>query len=215
MSILFFFFFFLMIRRPPRSTLFPYTTLFRSTAAAGALLEVNPSDEPNVAQAKEATQTALATFKERGRLPEWPADSADDVAHVLGQARAGDYVALLAYLTSEAATTAALQRLRTLLRDRTRLPTTVGYGPRYLHSTGQLHKGGPPTSILILLAAEDREDLPIPGERYGFGTLKMAQALGDLATLRAAHRRALWLPIQGSVVDAIDRLTGTLDRSLR
>src|SRR2546426_8320718 len=71
MSILFFFFFFLMIRRPPRSTLFPYTTLFRSTAAAGALLEVNPFDEPNVAQAKEATQTALATFKERGRLPEW------------------------------------------------------------------------------------------------------------------------------------------------
>ncbi|HEV8642722.1 MAG TPA: RpiB/LacA/LacB family sugar-phosphate isomerase [Methylomirabilota bacterium] len=186
-----------------------------ATAAAGALLEVNPFDEPNVAQAKEATQTALATFKERGRLPEWPADAADDVVRVLGQARAGDYVALLAYLTPEAATTAALQRLRTLLRDRTRLATTVGYGPRYLHSTGQLHKGGPPTPILLLLSAEDREDLPIPGERYGFGTLKMAQALGDLATLRAAHRRALWLPIQGPVVDAIDRLTAALDRNLR
>lgn len=184
-----------------------------ATAAAGMLLEVNPFDEPNVAQAKEATQTALATFKERGRLPEWPADCADDVARVLAQARAGDYVALLAYLTPEAATTAALQRLRTFLRDRTRLATTVGYGPRYLHSTGQLHKGGPPTPILIMLA-DDREDLPIPGERYGFGTLKMAQALGDLATLRAAHRRVLWLPIQGPAPDAIERLTAALERSL-
>jgi RpiB/LacA/LacB family sugar-phosphate isomerase len=186
-----------------------------ATAAAGVLLEINPFDEPNVAQAKEATQAALAAFTTQGRLPQWPADSVEEVARVLGQARPGDYVGLLAYATPTAATTAALSRLRLRLRDATRLATTAGYGPRYLHSTGQLHKGGPPTAILLLLAAEDAEDLPIPSERYGFATLKMAQALGDLATLRGAQRRALWLPVRGSVVDAIERLTEALELSLR
>jgi len=186
-----------------------------ATAVAGALLEVNPFDEPNVAQAKDATQSALATFKERGRLPEWPADSIDEVVRILSQAQPGDYIALLAYVTPTAATAAALGRLRLLLRDSTGLATTVGYGPRYLHSTGQLHKGGPPTPVLVILASEDAEDLPIPGERYGFATLKMAQALGDLATLRGAHRRALWLPVRGSVVEAIERLTTALEPNLR
>ncbi len=185
-----------------------------ATAAAGALLEVNPFDEPDVARAKDATQAALAAFKERGRLPEWPADDVEDLARVLRQARPGDYVALLAYLTPEPATTAALGRLRLLVRDRLRLATAVGYGPRYLHSTGQLHKGGPPTPILVILASDDADDLPIPGERYGFATLKLAQALGDLATLRAVQRRALWLPVRGEPVEAIDRLTATLAQNL-
>lgn len=184
-----------------------------ATAAVGILLELNPFDEPNVAQAKQATQAALAAHKERGRLPEWPADAPEDVARVLGEARPGDYVALLAYLTPDAATTAALQALRALIRDGTHLATSVGYGPRYLHSTGQLHKGGPPTPILMMLASEG-EDLPIPGERYGFATLKMAQALGDLETLRAARRRALWLPVSGPPLDTIRRLTAVIDKSL-
>ncbi|MGH7308559.1 MAG: RpiB/LacA/LacB family sugar-phosphate isomerase [Candidatus Rokuibacteriota bacterium] len=187
-----------------------------ATAAAGALLAVNPFDEPNVAQAKDATQAALATFKERGRLPEWPADSIDEAVRVIGQAQPGDYFALLAYVTPTPATTAALARLRRLLRDGTGLATTVGYGPRYLHSTGQLHKGGPPTPLIVMFASEDTDELPIPGERYGFATLKLAQALGDLATLRAAHRRALWLPVRhGSVVEAIERLTAALAPSLQ
>jgi glucose-6-phosphate isomerase/transaldolase/glucose-6-phosphate isomerase len=185
-----------------------------TTAVVGALLEVNPFDEPNVAQAKDATQAALATFKERGRLPDWPADSPEDLARTLRQARPGDYVAFLAYLTPDAATTAALDRLRTLVRDRARLATTIGYGPRYLHSTGQLHKGGPATPILVLLTSENGPDVPIPGERYGFATLKMAQALGDLATLRAAHRRTLWLPGRGRADEMIDRLHATLAYNL-
>jgi RpiB/LacA/LacB family sugar-phosphate isomerase len=184
-----------------------------ATAAAAILLQVNPFDEPNVAQAKDATQAALATYREQGRLPEWPADSPEDVARVLRQARPGDYVALLAFLTPEPATTAALQSLRALLRDRTGLATTVGFGPRYLHSTGQLHKGGPPTPILLVLSGEG-EPLPIPGERYGFGTLKMAQALGDLATLRAAHRRALWIPLGAQPAEAIARLGRDLGQRL-
>jgi RpiB/LacA/LacB family sugar-phosphate isomerase len=183
-----------------------------ATAAAAIRLGVNPFDEPNVAQAKEATHAALARHRESGRLPEWPVDSLDDLARELGESRPGDYVALLAYLTPSSETTAALQRLRTVIRDRTRLATTVGYGPRYLHSTGQLHKGGPPSPILVLLTADDREDLPIPGESYGFATLKAAQALGDLATLRAAHRRALWLPLGDRPIPALDRAAAALAR---
>ena len=162
------------------------------------------------AQAKEATQAALATFRDTGQLPGWPVDTVDDLAACLGEARPGDYVALLAYVTPDEATSEALGRLRTLVRDRTRLATTVGYGPRYLHSTGQLHKGGPATAILVLFTASDREDVPIPGCRYGFGTLQMAQALGDLATLRAAQRRALWIPLDAAPPAAFHRLAERL-----
>jgi RpiB/LacA/LacB family sugar-phosphate isomerase len=183
-----------------------------ATAAAGSVLGLNPFDEPNVAQAKEATNTALARFLETGRVPEWPAEHADDLARVLAEARPGDYVALLAYLTPRPETTAALQDLRTMLRDRTRLATTVGYGPRYLHSTGQLHKGGPPTPILVIFTTT-HEDVAIPGERYGFATLEMAHALGDLATLRAAQRRALWIPLDGAPPEAITRLRAILERT--
>ncbi len=185
-----------------------------ATAGAGVVLGINPFDEPNVAQAKDATQAALATFKERGRLPDWPADGVEDVARVLTGASPGDYVAWLAYLPPTAPATEALQRLRTLARDRTRLATTVGYGPRYLHSTGQIHKGGPPTPILVFLVAAPTEEMTIPGETYGFGTLMTAQALGDLATLRAAQRRALWLPVEGEPAEAIERLRAALDKLL-
>jgi RpiB/LacA/LacB family sugar-phosphate isomerase len=182
-----------------------------ATTAAGIVLGVNPFDEPDVARAKDATRAALATFVERGQLPEWPRDEPDDVARALTLARPGDYVALLAYLTPDAATTTALNKLRRLVRDRTGLATALAHGPRYLHSTGQLHKGGPPTPILLILTQEEGEDLPIPGERYGFGTLGLAQALGDLSTLRAGHRRASWLSLATPTAAAIERLTAALE----
>jgi len=185
-----------------------------ATAVAGLLLGLNPFDEPNVSEAKAATSAVLAKVKETGQLPEWPVDSAEEAARLLGEARPGDYVALLAYTTPDPLVTAALQKLRTTVRDRAHLATTVGYGPRYLHSTGQLHKGGPPTPILVVLVGEDPEDLAIPGEAYGFATLKTAQALGDLATLRAAQRRALWLPLEGPAAAALDRLTAAIERHL-
>jgi transaldolase / glucose-6-phosphate isomerase len=185
-----------------------------ATAALGIVLGLNPFDEPNVALAKEATNGALARFLETGRLPEWPSESVDDVARALAEARPGDYVALLAYLTPRAETTEALQHLRTLVRDRTKLATTVGYGPRYLHSTGQLHKGGPPSPILVIFTTT-HDDLPIPGERYGFATLEMAQALGDLATLRAAQRRVLWLPLDGTPHAALARIRAALEGKVR
>src|SRR5262249_39495859 len=152
-----------------------------ATAAAGVLLDVHPFDEPNVAQAKDAPQAAPAPSRERGRLPDWPADTLDTLAAALAEARPGDYVALLVYLTPELATTQALQSLRRLVRDRTRLATTLGYGPRYLHSTGQLHKGGPPTPILVIVTGDDRLDVPIPGARDAFPPPQMAQARGHRA----------------------------------
>ena len=116
---------------------------------------------------------------------------------------------LCAYLTPGAATTDALQRICATVRDRARLATTMGYGPRYLHSTGQLHKGGPATPILVILTTR-HDELPIPGERFGFATLEMAQALGDLATLRAARRRVLWIPLDGAPDTALERLAATV-----
>jgi glucose-6-phosphate isomerase/transaldolase/glucose-6-phosphate isomerase len=185
-----------------------------ATAAAAIVLGVNAFDDPDVGRAKDATRAALATFMERGRLPEWPRDDGDELARTLAGARPGDYVALLAYLTPEPAITAALAKLRALLRDGTRLATTRSYGPRYLHSTGQLHKGGPPTPILVLLTRQDAEELPIPGERYGFATLELAQALGDLSTLRATHRRALWLELTAPADKAIHELIVALERKV-
>ena len=184
-----------------------------ATAAAGIVLGLNPFDEPNVAQAKDATNSALARFFESGRLPEWPTNTIEELARALSEARPGDYVAFLAYLTPTTSTTAALEKMRMLVRDRTHLATTLGHGPRYLHSTGQLHKGGPPTPILVIFTTT-QEELAIPGERYGFATLEMAQALGDLATLRAAQRRAFLLSVDGAPADALGRLTATLAKLL-
>jgi hypothetical protein len=138
----------------------------------------------------------------------------EDLARELGHARPGDYVAFLAYLTATPETTAALQALRALVLERTRLATTLGFGPRYLHSTGQLHKGGPPTPIAVLVTGVDGDDTALPGEPFGFSVLTSAQALGDLATLRAAQRRAFLLRVDGPPADAIARLTTMLAKLL-
>ena len=185
-----------------------------ATAVAGAVLGVNPFDEPNVAQAKAATSAALDAFREHGELPGVAADDVEAVARALAAAAPGDYAAFLAYLAPVPGTAAALQKLRALVRDRTRLATTLGWGPRYLHSTGQLHKGGPNTPILLVFTARDRHDLAIPGETYGFSTLKMAQALGDVTTLRAAGRRAFWLPLGDAPEAALEELAAGLARRL-
>jgi glucose-6-phosphate isomerase len=181
-----------------------------ATAIAGALLHINPFDEPNVQQAKDATRVLLDRFKSQGHLPLTPPDrtTADGVALTLSaQARSGlgdrsaesiltllrpgDYFALLAYLGPDAELAAELRALRVAVRDKTHAATMFGYGPRYLHSTGQLHKGGPNTGVFVLVSAQPRVDLAIPGEPFTFGTLELAQALGDFASLDATGRRAL------------------------
>jgi hypothetical protein len=167
-------------------------------ATAGALLGINPFDQPNVTEAKAATGALLEGYRRDGHLPEPDADSApgDDggaVRDLLGSLRVGDYLAVLAYAPPEMPTADALDRIRAAVRDRLRVATTSGIGPRYLHSTGQLHKGGPNTGAYLLLTVEPRRDLPIPGATESFGTLIRAQALGDLAALRSHGRRVAHL----------------------
>ena len=153
-----------------------------ATAIAGHVLGINPFDQPNVAQAKEATARILEEgFEDPGF---------DELPLLLSEVRPGDYLAIQAYLDPVPETRAALQRVRLALRDRFSVATTVGFGPRYLHSTGQLHKGGPNTGVFIQVVDEDRpQDASIPGEPYSFGRLIDAQALGDLRSLREGERR--------------------------
>jgi glucose-6-phosphate isomerase len=181
-----------------------------ATSAAGILLDINPFDEPNVAQAKTATRTLLDTYTATRRLPLPEADAAaggvrltlSDTARAaltlegplafLKLLQPGDYFGLLAYLPSEdSGVDAMLRSFRTAVAARTGCATMLGYGPRYLHSTGQLHKGGPNTGVFVIVTADPGEDLAIPGEPFSFGVLEQAQAAGDFDSLARAGRRVL------------------------
>jgi transaldolase / glucose-6-phosphate isomerase len=181
-----------------------------ATAIAGALLGINPFDEPNVQQAKDATRVLLHQYKDKGRLPVQAPDrtlangtsltastsarkylDAHAPEALLTLLRAGDYFALLAYLGPDRELYDELQLFREAVRDRTHAATMFAYGPRYLHSTGQLHKGGPNTGVFLIVTAAPRQDLAIPGESFSFGTLELAQALGDFASLDQTSRRAV------------------------
>jgi glucose-6-phosphate isomerase len=170
-----------------------------ATAVAGYRLGINPFDQPNVEAAKALARKVVATYSETGALPRDEAAplSAASLAGFLAQAQSGDYISLQAYVQPTSSTDAALLVLRTLLRDRLRLATTVGYGPRFLHSTGQLHKGDGGNGLFIQLTASSPQDLPIPDEAGSaassmtFGLLKTAQALGDKQALLDAGRRVI------------------------
>jgi transaldolase/glucose-6-phosphate isomerase len=186
-----------------------------ATAVAGAILGVNPFDEPNVAESKENTRRLLddrgaaepddrATILFRSKHVSVHADSKHDwarnverssslsvfLAGFLSQAEPGDYLSLLSYLPWSTERHQRIQSLRTVLRDRLQLATTLGYGPRYLHSTGQLHKGGPDRGLFLVLTADAREDRSVPGMEYGFRKLLAAQMRGDIV-LQARGRRVV------------------------
>lgn len=159
-----------------------------ATAAAGVVLEIDPFDEPDVSAAKAATNEALAHLP----LPkEAPLPVAELPAWLADQVGAGDYVSLQVYLPYGHAT--ALEDLRRRCRDLLGgVAVTAGFGPRFLHSTGQLHKGGPNSVVAVQILPPERSgDIEIPGRPYGFGTLIDAQALGDLRTLRERGRRVV------------------------
>jgi glucose-6-phosphate isomerase len=199
-----------------------------ATAVAGAILEINPFDQPNVQQAKDATNVLLAAYKTKGQVPiaapdlvldgialtrssaartTRPGTGADALLTLL---HPGDYFALLAYLGPDPALAAELQALRRAVRDRAHVATMFGYGPRYLHSTGQLHKGGPNSGVFVLISATPREDVPIPGEPFSFGTLELAQAVGDFASLDAAGRRAVHAHLPSPDPARVRALAGAL-----
>jgi hypothetical protein len=183
-----------------------------ATATAGAVLGVNPFDEPNVTEAKTATQAVLARFLDTGARPsrEGATDAARAIRELLASARAGDYVALLAYFLATPERHEALQALRNGIRDHSKLATTIGYGPRFLHSTGQLHKGGPNSGLFVQLVGEDAEDVAIPGSKFGFEVLRDAQAAGDYEVLKHRGRRVVRVAVGSDAVGTISRLASAI-----
>ena len=163
-----------------------------ATAVAGAVLGVNPFDQPDVEAAKVVTRRLAAEYEESGALSDdEPPLKEDAIRVLLDQIHAGDYFAVLAFIEMTRDNANALEATRALVRDRRHAATTVGFGPRYLHSTGQAHKGGPNTGVFLLMTCDDPEDLPVPGQRYSFGTIKRLQARGDLEVLASRARRVL------------------------
>ena len=203
-----------------------------ATAVAGAVLGINPFDQPDVEASKIETRRLTAAYEAGEALPDEPplardgqlllyavpaggapprgAEARGSLAALLaahcGQAGAGDYLALLAYVEMSAATERALQRVRHALRGVFRVATCVGFGPRFLHSTGQVHKGGPNSGVFIQITCDDAVDVPVPGRRYSFGVVKAAQARGDLQVLAARGRRVLRLHVTGNLLDGLNRL---------
>jgi transaldolase/glucose-6-phosphate isomerase len=183
-----------------------------ATVMACHILGVNAFDQPDVQDAKEMTKAKFAEYQKNGVLPESDlvslADAKSALKALLGQVKAGDYIAVNAYLPRNADTTAALTQLRLALRAETGCATTAGFGPRFQHSTGQLHKGGPDSGVFIQIVADTKPDLDIPTQGMSFRTLERAQALGDYEALRARGRRALRIHLPD--VDAVNNLVDLL-----
>ena len=205
------------------------------TAIAGAVLGIDPFDEPNVTESKGNTNRVLAEYHEQRRLPALqPLASAGPLTLVgdaplrlrggdgtvrgelrrhLERAAPGGYMAIQAYMAPSAERTEALQAIQALLRDRTRRATTLGYGPRYLHSTGQLHKGGAPVGWFLQLVAPHPRDLLIPGAGHSFGTLIDAQAIGDFQALEAHELPVLRIDCSGDPVAGLAALRAALGQA--
>jgi transaldolase / glucose-6-phosphate isomerase len=189
-----------------------------AVAVAGWGLQINPFDQPNVQQAKDATNRVLAGYQKTRELPEIA--DADDAAlrALLGNAAPPSYIAIMGYLQPSPEFDAAVAELRETLRAATQATTTFGYGPRFLHSTGQFHKGGPKTGRFLQLIHDGPEDVEIPGGVGGadsFTTLKNAQAIGDLETLRSLELPAERVRLQGGdPVNALRALTAKIKEML-
>ncbi len=205
-----------------------------AVAVSGILLGINAFNQPNVQEAKDNTDRLLADYAATGELPQpQPILRTEHVAIVAGEQQAqhlvdavslqaaleayfaqvhpGDYVAILAYITKTHEVDDQLEAIRYRLRDLTHAATTLGYGPRFQHSTGQLHKGGPNTGVFVQIVADDVVDAAIPGEPYTFGVLRQAQALGDLRSLEAHGRRVIRLALGSDVRAALAEIQRALD----
>jgi hypothetical protein len=186
-----------------------------ATAVAGARLGIQPFNQPNVEAAKRQAKRMVKTFQETGALP--PAEMAplslETVEDFLAQAESGEYVAIQAYVQPNPETWNALQALRCWIRDRTELATTLGYGPRYLHSTGQLHKGDAGHGLFIQFTGDPQVLVPIPAapdtseSSVSFNVLMQAQARGDYEALQEEGRRVIRFKITGDVASQLKALS--------
>jgi len=197
-----------------------------ATAVAGQLLGVNPFDQPNVESAKKQARQALTAYEQTHRLAEESpclenaemslsgpvSRPGEDVETYLRRVvddavQPGGYVAIMAYMERSCAACEHLAQVRAALAQRTGLATTLGFGPRFLHSTGQLHKGGPEGGLFLQITHDNDADVAIPDAPYTFGVLQRAQALGDLAALRLADRRVVRVHLKHTDLSGLDRLT--------
>jgi len=209
-----------------------------ATAVAGVVMRINPFDQPNVTESKDNTLRLLDVYHSTRRLPEpeplllqgeltvfgdsglralietEKSSLSNCMAAHLSRVKEGDYVALTGYLHETPVTNQLLSRVRNLIRDRLKAATTIGYGPRFLHSTGQFHKGGPDSGLFVQITASGGEDLPIPGQEHSFGVLEQAQALGDFEALAGRSRRLLRLEIGSDVEAGLLRLYEAVEEAL-
>lgn len=157
-----------------------------ATAVAGTILGIQPFNQPDVQKSKDITARLLKEFSISGQLPDL--ETTGSLADLLSHIAEGRYLAVMAYLNQTSAIDMALEKLRRKVAETYRIATTLGYGPRLLHSTGQLYKGGKNTGLFFQLTVDHKGDLPVPGKPYSFGTVASAQALGDFQALQAAGR---------------------------
>ena len=213
-----------------------------ATAVAGSIIGINPFNQPDVEASKVATRELTPTFEKTGMFPtETPifeggglklftdAKNAAALKHGLGRDRSivgylrahlnrirpGDYFAMLAYLAMTDPYEDALQAMRLAVRDRTRVATCLGFGPRFLHSTGQAYKGGPNTGVFLQITCDDATDIPVPGQKYSFGVVKAAEARGDFAVLVERDRRALRVHLGADVSAGLQALETALMSALQ
>ncbi|HET7814691.1 MAG TPA: bifunctional transaldolase/phosoglucose isomerase [Candidatus Baltobacteraceae bacterium] len=206
-----------------------------ATATAGSLLQIDAFDQPNVQESKDNTKALLKEYAAKGSFSE-PAVAASGPAFslsllsgsssvsgsdanavlsaVLNQIKPGDYVAICAYVNRNEANAETLNRARLQIRDAKHVATTVGFGPRFLHSTGQEHKGGPDTGVFVQIVADPPFDLPIPGMNVGFRTLIAAQSLGDLQSLDSRNRRGVRVHLKGDVAQGLAALGEAIESAL-
>ncbi len=208
-----------------------------ATATAGSLLGINAFNQPDVEASKVATKTLTSEYEKTGSLPAETAvfeaagiklftDSenaaqlgkkhslAEYIKAHLGRLQTGDYFALLAYIEMNGLHDKQLQSMRTAVRDHKKVATCVGFGPRFLHSTGQAYKGGPNTGVFLQVTSDDAEDLAVPGQKYSFGTVKAAQARGDFAVLAERKRRALRVHLGKDVHEGLTVLEAAVREAL-
>jgi hypothetical protein len=185
-----------------------------ATAVAGWVLGINPFDQPNVQEAKDNTAKVLQRYAEDGALPK--VEDADDATlkALLDQLVAGKYLAIMAFLAPSDAFEQAVNGLRSTVNERKRNATTFGFGPRFLHSTGQFHKGGPKAGVFLQLLHDSDSDADVPEAGYTFNTLKNAQAIGDLNTLREHGLPAERVRLEGDPIEAFGRLSDKLKEML-
>jgi transaldolase/glucose-6-phosphate isomerase len=208
-----------------------------ATAVAGAIIGINAFNQPDVEASKIETRKLTSEYESTGKLPpespffeaeglkfyvdpknaaalRGPATLHDLMKSHLNRINAGDYFGVLAYITMNEANEGALQVIRHNVRDAKKVATVLGFGPRFLHSTGQAYKGGPDTGVFLQITCDDKIDLPVPGQKYTFGVVKAAQARGDFAVLAERGRRALRVHIGKNVRADLGKLGRVIRKAL-